>query len=122
MHSEQIIARVEPRRAPHKGDQVWLRILEGRKHFSVRTGERAAAVNTDLPCGQIRLILTKSRRYSRISRVVARPAGTTVGAPDKRAGHSVGVALGQVYAASRSRKRGIPCFRETSGNCSANKS
>jgi multiple sugar transport system ATP-binding protein len=41
VHSEQIIARVEPRRAPHKGDQVWLRILEGREHFfSVKTGER----------------------------------------------------------------------------------
>jgi len=41
VHSEQIIARVEPRRAPKKGDKVWLRILEGRAHFfSVKTGER----------------------------------------------------------------------------------
>jgi multiple sugar transport system ATP-binding protein len=41
VQSEQIIARVEPRRAPEKGQKVWLRILEGREHFfSVKTGER----------------------------------------------------------------------------------
>ena len=42
--SEQIIARVEPRLAPHKGDQVWLRIQHEQEHlFSVKTGERLTA-------------------------------------------------------------------------------
>jgi multiple sugar transport system ATP-binding protein len=39
--SEQIIARVEPRRAPQKGEKVWLKVIPGREHFfSVKTGER----------------------------------------------------------------------------------
>jgi multiple sugar transport system ATP-binding protein len=38
--SEQIIARIEPRRAPQKGEKTWLRIREGRQHlFSSKTGE-----------------------------------------------------------------------------------
>ncbi|HSK55069.1 MAG TPA: sugar ABC transporter ATP-binding protein, partial [Jiangellales bacterium] len=42
--SEQIIARVEPRLAPHKGDQVWLRIRPEQEHvFSVKSGERLTA-------------------------------------------------------------------------------
>ena len=41
VQSEHFIARVEPRRAPEKGQKVWRRILEGREHFfSVKTGER----------------------------------------------------------------------------------
>ncbi|MGN6246047.1 MAG: ABC transporter ATP-binding protein [Motilibacteraceae bacterium] len=39
--SDQIIARVEPRTAPHKGEKVWLRIREGKQHvFSTKTGQR----------------------------------------------------------------------------------
>jgi multiple sugar transport system ATP-binding protein len=36
-----IIARVEPRNEPQKGEKVYLRIKKGGEHcFSVKTGER----------------------------------------------------------------------------------
>lgn len=41
MRSETIIARVEPRNAPTKGQKVYLKIKTGEEHaFSVKTGER----------------------------------------------------------------------------------
>jgi multiple sugar transport system ATP-binding protein len=41
LRSDTIIARVEPRSAPRKGETVHFRIREGQEHFfSVKTGER----------------------------------------------------------------------------------
>jgi multiple sugar transport system ATP-binding protein len=41
MESQIIIARVDPRRVPAKGDQVYLRIQTGQQHvFSAATGQR----------------------------------------------------------------------------------
>ncbi|HLR94623.1 MAG TPA: sn-glycerol-3-phosphate ABC transporter ATP-binding protein UgpC [Jiangellaceae bacterium] len=41
LRSETVIARVEPRNAPQKGDNVVLQIRQGGEHyFSVKTGER----------------------------------------------------------------------------------
>ena len=43
LRSETVIARVEPRNAPQKGDSVVLQVRQGGEHyFSVKTGERIA--------------------------------------------------------------------------------
>jgi multiple sugar transport system ATP-binding protein len=41
LQSSTIIARVEPRNVPQKGQKVWVKIKAGQEHaFSVKTGER----------------------------------------------------------------------------------
>ena len=44
LNSEQVIARVEPRDPPKKGQTVWLRIRPGSEHvFSAETDQRLSA-------------------------------------------------------------------------------
>ncbi|NED98912.1 ABC transporter ATP-binding protein [Phytoactinopolyspora halotolerans] len=44
MRSDTVIARVEPRMAPHKGEKVTFSVKDGESHFfSVKTGERIEA-------------------------------------------------------------------------------
>lgn len=41
LRSDTVIARVEPRSAPQKGEEVRFRVRQGHEHyFSVKTGER----------------------------------------------------------------------------------